>query len=183
MTAQDATKTPDGKATPDALYEALDRLNVAYSVQHHPPVYTVAEAKELRGEIDGAHCKSLFLRNKKGAMWLVVCLEWRRMEMKALSGLLGSGRLSFGSAERLAAHLGVIPGAVTPFAAINDRADQDGPLVQVVLDAEMMRAPAVNFHPLVNNATVNLTPDGLRVFLEDCGHAPLVLDLREATAE
>lgn len=181
MSTSDATKTPPGKATPEELFACLDRLGIAYSVRHHPPVFTVEEAKHLRGEIEGAHCKSLFLRDKKGTMWLLVCLEWRRIDLKALQAMIGArGRLSFGSAERLSEYLGVIPGAVTPFAAINDRA-AEGPNVQIVLDAEMMDAPSVNYHPLVNNQTVNLLPDGLRAFLADFGHTPLEIDLGGAT--
>ena len=83
-------------------------------------MFTVEEAKRLRGELPGGHTKNLFLRNKKGRMWLVVCLEDREIDLKALGEQLESGRLSFASADRLMTYLGVVPGAVTPFAALND---------------------------------------------------------------
>jgi Ala-tRNA(Pro) deacylase len=171
-----AAATPPGSppATPDDLFAKLEALGIATETIRHAPVYTVEEAKALRGELSGGHSKNLFLRNKKGRMWLVTCLEDREIDMKALDARLESGRLSFGSAERLMKHLGVTPGAVTPFAAMNDR---DG-AVQVVLDKAMLEDYAVlNFHPLDNAMTTTIAPKDLVRFLEAIGHPPQVLDL------
>jgi Ala-tRNA(Pro) deacylase len=176
-------------ATRDDLLAMLAALGIDFREHRHAAVFTVEEAKELRGALPGAHCKSLFVRDKKGASFLVVCLEDRRLDMKALAGLLGSGRLSFASPERLRARLGVEPGAVTPFAAINDRpppgGDDAGPpfeRVAIVLDEAMMQAELVNYHPLVNTATVALSPADLLRFLDATGHSPRILDLDAATA-
>jgi len=176
-------------ATRADLLAMLDTLGIAYREHRHDAVFTVEEAKDLRGALPGAHCKSLFVRDKKGASFLVVCLEDRRLDMKALAGLLGAGRLSFASPERLRARLGVEPGSVTPFAAINDRAprhpdDKDAPFerIPIVLDAEMMRADLVNYHPLINTATVALSPADLLRFLDATGHRPRIVDLSGATA-
>ena len=51
--------------TPDELYAVLRTLEIDY------PLHTVAESRELQGEIPGAHCKSLFLKNRRGALHLV----------------------------------------------------------------------------------------------------------------
>ena len=109
--------------TPDQLLARLAELGLTTRTVTHPPVFTVEEAKALRGELPGAHIKNLFLRDKKGKMWLVVAEEDRPIDLKALGELLG-GRLSFGSADRLMTYLGVIPGAVTPFGVINDAGNQ-----------------------------------------------------------
>ena len=132
-------------ATSDQLLRRLESLAVPVETFHHPPVFTVEEARTLRGEIPGAHIKNLYLRGKKG-QWLIVCLEERRVDLKALGKVLGSGRLSFGSPERLMQFLGVIPGAVSPFAVINDRSG----VVNVVLDREL-DGMTVNCHPLDNS--------------------------------
>ena len=100
-------------ATPAALFARLEVLGIASRSFEHDPVYTVEEAKALRGELPGAHIKNLFLRNKKGKMWLVTCLEDRQVDLKALGIRLEAGRFSFGSAERLMTNLGVEPGSVT----------------------------------------------------------------------
>ena len=77
--------------------------------------------------LPGHHIKNLFLRNKKEAMWLVVALEDRAIDLKQLGEALGAGRLSFGSPERLRTYLGVEPGSVTPFSVINDTGAQGAP--------------------------------------------------------
>jgi Ala-tRNA(Pro) deacylase len=165
----------DGAAlptTPEALLERLDGLSIAYSVHHHPPLRTVDDSKALRGDLPGGHCKNLFLRDKKGRMWLVVTLEDRAVDLKALGALL-SARLSFGSADRLLAALGVLPGAVTPFAMINDTERS----VTIVLDRALLAFERLNYHPLVNTMTIGVSPADLLRFLADRGHEPLVVDM------
>jgi len=159
--------------SPEALLARLAELGIAVSSFSHPPVFTVAEAKALRGELRGGHIKNLFLRNKKGVMWLVTCLEDRDIDLKALGRALGAGRFSFASAARLMTYLGVQPGAVTPFAVINDTEGK----VQVVLDEGLLDCDPVNAHPLVNDRTVAVSPGDLVRFLEAVGHPPRILDL------
>jgi Ala-tRNA(Pro) deacylase len=159
-------------ATSDELFARLEALGIMAKTVEHPPVFTVEEAKALRGKLSGAHIKNLFLRNKKGAMWLLTCLEDRPLDLKALGERLSAGRLSFGSARRLMDHLGVIAGAVTPLAVINDRAGA----VQVVLDRAIFGFEEVNCHPLVNSMTTTLGPDELVRFLEAEGHPPRLFD-------
>jgi len=158
--------------SPEQVLARLEALGIASRTFRHAPVFTVEEAKALRGELAGAHITNLFLRNKKGAMWLVTCLEDRPIDLKALAAALGAGRFSFGSAERLMAHLGVQPGSVTPLAVVNDRAGR----VAVVLDKALLDFDEVNCHPLVNDMTTTLSSADLVAFLEAEGHAPRLLD-------
>lgn len=157
--------------SPDQLFAYLDGLGIAYQTVQHAPVFTVEEARTLRGKLAGGHTKNLFLRDKKGALFLVVAAEDAAIELKSLHRRLGaSGRFSFGSAELMRETLGVEPGSVTPFAAINDHAGR----VIVVLDAAMMREPTLNFHPLVNTGTTTISRDGLLKFLKATGHPPRI---------
>jgi Ala-tRNA(Pro) deacylase len=167
-------------ATRETLLARFAALKIYYTEYTHPAVFTVEEAKELRGELPGVHCKSLFLKAKGGRLFLLVCLEWRRMDMKALADLLPSRRLSFGQPELLLEKLGVTPGSVTPFGAINDTG-LEGDRVTIVLDKQMLEATQVNYHPLINTATIGLSPESLQRFLVDCDHLPLILDLYPAT--
>ena len=158
-------------ASPDDLFAYLDTLGIAYKTVSHPAVFTVDEGRELRGAIAGGHTKNLFLRDKKGTAFLVVALENAVIELKPLRRLLGAtGRFSFGSAELMRELLGVEPGSVTPFAAINDTAGR----VTVVLDAAMMAHDVLNFHPLVNTGTTTISRDGLLKFLQATGHVPRI---------
>ncbi len=159
--------------TPDQLFQRLAELNINASTTEHEAVFTVEQARALRGEIPGGHCKNLFLKDKKGALWLVVCLEDAVIDLKALPALIGAARISFGKAELLGEVLGVEPGSVTPFALINDTAHR----VNVVLDAKMMQHDVVSYHPLINTATVTLAPDDLLTFISSCGHEPQIIEL------
>ncbi len=159
--------------SPTDLFDYLEELGIETETVDHPPVFTVEEAKRLRGELPGAHSKSLFLRNKKGAMWLVVAREDRSIDLRLLGERLGAGRLSFGSPERLMRILGVIPGAVTPFAVVNDH----DTVVRVVLDRAMLDERPLNFHPLDNSMTTAIDPADLLRFLESTGHDPEYIDL------
>jgi Ala-tRNA(Pro) deacylase len=154
-------------ATPDELFAYLDSLRIAHQTVSHPPVFTVEEARTLRGQVPGGHTKNLFLRDKKGALFLVVAPEDAAIELKSLHRLIGaSGRFSFGSADLMRETLGVEPGSVTPFAVINDKDAR----VTVILDAALMAHDLLNFHPLVNTGTTTVSREGLLKFLEATGH-------------
>lgn len=172
---KDASSTDRPPASPDDLFARLDALGIKVTTHHHQPVFTVDEAKSLRGQLPGGHCKNLFVRNKKGRMWLIVTEEDRAIDMKDLGERIGAGRLSFGSADRLMTYLGVVPGAVTPFALINDT----GRVVQPVLDAQMMDHEVLNYHPLDNSMTTAITRDDLLAFIRACGHEPQVIRLAD----
>jgi Ala-tRNA(Pro) deacylase len=159
--------------TPDQLFARLDRLGIAHRTYHHPPVFTVAEAVALRGKLPGGHCKSLFLKDKKAGLWLVVALEERRVDLKRLADALGAPRFSFGNPELLYEVLGVKPGSVTPFAIANDAARR----VAVVLDRAMLDDDPLNYHPLENDRTTAIAPADLLRFIADCGHQPRIIDL------
>lgn len=158
-------------ATPDELLARLDELGIAATTHRHPAVFTVEEARRHCGHVPGCHCKNLFLKDKKGELWLVVARDDAAIDLKRLDKAIGAARLSFGKAELLMEVLGVVPGAVTPFALVNDT----GHRVHVVLDEVMMAAPLVNYHPLTNEATTALTPDGLLAFIRSTGHEPAIL--------
>jgi Ala-tRNA(Pro) deacylase len=161
-------------ATPDALFARLAQLGIAITTHHHPPVFTVEEARTVRGDIPGGRSKNLFVRNKKGTMWLFSGPADRDVDLRRVGDLIGArSRLSFGSGERLMKYLGVVAGAVSPFAIINDRQRK----VQVVLDRELLRVEPLNFHPLDNTMTTSIAKADLLRFLRDEGHAPLVIDL------
>jgi Ala-tRNA(Pro) deacylase len=157
--------------TPDQLFAALDALGIAHPTVKHPPLFTVEQSRALRGQIPGGHTKNLFLRDKKYELYLVVAEEDAAIDLKGLHRLLGAGgRFSFGSADLLREVLGVDPGAVTPFGAINDTACR----VTVVLDAAMMARDTLNFHPLVNTMTTSIKREDLMKFLRAAGHEPRI---------
>jgi Ala-tRNA(Pro) deacylase len=158
-------------ATRDALFERLNSLGIMTKTKDHAPVYTVEEARALRGDIPGGHCKNLFLKDDKGNIWMIVCLEEAQIDLKSAPAKIGSRRLSFGKAELLMEVLGVEPGSVTPFGLINDTEQR----VNVVLEAAMMAHDLLNFHPLQNTATTTISPADLVTFIRSCGHEPRIV--------
>ncbi|MGZ5827495.1 MAG: prolyl-tRNA synthetase associated domain-containing protein [Xanthobacteraceae bacterium] len=158
-------------ATPDDLFAYLDRLGIAHSTVKHQPLFTVEESQALRGQIPGGHTKNLFLKDKKGAHFLVVAPEDAKIALKDLHRLLGAtGRFSFASADAMRALLGVEPGSVTPFVAINASSLP----VQIVLDAALFEHATLNFHPLVNTMTTAIASEDLMKFLLATGHDPRI---------
>ncbi len=155
------------------LFARLDELGIGTETVEHAPAFTVEEAQRLRGEIAGGHCKCLFLKDKKGGLWLVVADEARAVDLKALSKRLGAPRFSFGKPELLRQVLGIEPGSVTPFALINDPQHR----VTVVLDKAMLEHERLNYHPLANTATTTIASDDLRAFIAACGHETYITKL------
>jgi Ala-tRNA(Pro) deacylase len=161
--------------TRDDLFSRLDDLGIATETFEHPPVFTVEEAQRHCGHLPGGHCKNLFLKDKKRNLWLIVTLDSQPIDLKALSQALGCPRFSFAKPELLMETLGVTPGSVTPFALINDTECR----VSVVLDAAMMAMDRLNYHPLSNDATTAITPQGLQDLLVSFGHSPRLFDFSQ----
>lgn len=161
-------------ATPEALFARLEALGITVTTHHHPPVYTVEEARDIRGDIPGGRSKNLFLRDKKGQMALFSAPANQDVDLKQLAEVVGArGRLSFGSDERLMKYLGVLAGAVSPFAVINDNAHN----VRVVLERGLLKTEPLNFHPLDNTMTTSIAKGDLLRFLEAEEHPPQVVRL------
>jgi Ala-tRNA(Pro) deacylase len=159
--------------TPAELLAWLDELGIPSTTVEHPAVYTVQEAREHRRGLSGTFLKNLFLRDKKVNMWLLVARESVLVDLKRLARQLGTKHLSFGSAERLAANLGVEPGSVTPFGLVNDRRGS----VSVLLDRGVLERDPVHAHPLTNTMTTAVTAEDLLRFVRATGHEPRILDL------
>jgi Ala-tRNA(Pro) deacylase len=158
-------------ASPTDLFAYLDRLNIRHSTVSHPPLFSVGESQGLRGEIPGGHTKNLFLKDKKSRLFLVVALEDAKIGLSQLHRQLGAtGRFSFASAEVMRDVLGVEPGSVTPFSAINDARG----LVTVVLDSVMLAHALLNYHPLTNTMTTTIAREDLVTFLRATGHEPRI---------
>src|SRR4029079_7316978 len=158
------------------LMARFSELGIKTHTREHPPVFTVEEAQAVHGEIPGGHCKNLFLKDEKGAVWLIVCLEDARIDLKSAPARIGSRRLSFGKPDLLMQLLGVEPGSVTPFGLINDTEKR----ITVILEERMMKESLLNYHPLNNDAQATIATSDLVTFIRSCGHEPRIVALDEA---
>lgn len=156
----------------DDLFRHLDGLGISVTTVQHPPLFTVSESQSLRGEIPGGHTKNLFLKDRKDNFFLLTLEEEALVELKTVHHVIGaSGRVSFGKPEMLMEFLGVAPGAVTVFGAINDTEGK----VKIVLDEALMAHDIINAHPLTNEATTSIRREDLLRFLRSTGHEPVIL--------
>ncbi|KAB2698100.1 MULTISPECIES: prolyl-tRNA synthetase associated domain-containing protein [unclassified Ochrobactrum] len=162
--------------SPKELLDHLQNLGIEVTTVEHPPLFTVADSQGLRGEIPGGHTKNLFLKDKKDNFFLVTVEEDAVVDLKSIHQVIGAAsRVSFGKPEKLLEYLGVIPGSVTVFGAINDR-DHN---VQVIIDADLMKYDVINGHPLTNEATTSIQREDLITFLKSTGHEPRILAVSE----
>jgi len=162
-----------------ALRAKLTALGIKTVTHEHAPVFTVEEAQALRGSLPGMHTKNLFLKDKRDGLWLVVVREDLSVDLNGLAKRLNAPRFSFGRPELLIETLGIAPGAVTPFALMNDAAAR----VTAVFDKGMMAGGTLNFHPLRNDKTMAISAADLLKFARDTGHDPIIAELPERPGE
>jgi len=154
-------------------YDALAGLEISYVRHEHPPVFTVEQAVLHWKGIEGAHCKNLFVRNKKGNRhYLVIAEHLKKVDLQSLAKRLGDDRLSFASDERLRRYLGLRAGEVSPFGLLQDTNGE----VIVVVDAGLRNATSINFHPNVNTATLTISWVDFEKFLASRGNKVLFLE-------
>ena len=164
-------------ATPADLFALLERLAIEHSTVEHPPFFTVEEGRRWHDKIPGLHCKSLFIRDRKGGIWLVVMPADKRADLGWLEKAVGTPRFSFARPEVLHEVLALTPGSVTPFGLINDTQRR----VAVILDEEMLESEWVNFHPLHNAASTTLRSADLLRFVRALGYEPRTVRLPNAS--
>ena len=141
------------------LLEYLNKSNIMFSEHKHEPWFTVEQSKKSRGLIKGAHTKNLFLKDKKKKFFLLSCLEDKKIDLKKLKIAFDTNNLSFASNLQLKDTLGIEPGSVSPFGLINDT----NKITRFYLDKDILEKNSVNFHPLINNSTINLS---IRSFID-----------------
>lgn len=137
---------------PQARKIVLDKLkewDIPYTMYEHPPLPTVEIALEFWKDIEGTHCKNLFLRNHKGNKHYLVVIEcMQQVAIHDLEKMLKQGKLSFASPQRMDKYLGLRPGSVSPFGLINDTNKE----VKLFLDINLKDKPLLSFHPNDNTA-------------------------------
>ena len=162
--------------SPEGLLARLAAAGIAAETRRHPPVFTVAESRDLRGALPGGHTKNLFLRPTRGdGPYLLATLEEeRQVSINALGRIAGAGKVSMASAEELQATLGVPPGSVTPFGLVNAAPGR----VRFIIDRHLAEGfGRIWVHPLPIAASTGLAPADLLRFLAAIGHEATLIDL------
>ena len=162
----------------DEIMAQLNLWHIQFERFDHVPLKTVEDSKKvqslfLSSEQGGGHIKNLYLRDHKKQNILLVTEQDRKIDLKTLPALLGTGRLSFGSAERLFENLGVRPGAVTPLSMITGVSHG----VALFIDSELRSCHTLYVHPLVSDRTLAIGLDELELFFSKISAEPTWLTL------
>ena len=158
----------------DEVISAIESYGFKHETNTHEPLYTVEDAKQAAPEKPGAHTKNLFLRNKKGRMFLFVIEQDTMVDLKGLRDKLQltGGHLAFASTEHLTKFLGVVPGSVSPLAVINDHSKK----VQVYIEQALLEQEWIYLHPCRNTHTTRMRCDDLVKLLIEWDHPATLLD-------
>ncbi len=150
------------------VYEALEQLDIPYTKYQHAAAYTIQEIDEMKLEMQGQHCKNLFVRNHNGKEHFLILVDQdKKVDLKSLAKQINSTRLSFASEERLMKYLGLTPGSVTPLGLVNDEEKK----VEVIIDEDLGISEYICLHPNINTATVSIKYDDLLKFIKWRGNA------------
>ncbi|GAC1426825.1 MAG: prolyl-tRNA synthetase associated domain-containing protein [Candidatus Velthaea sp.] len=165
----------------ERLVQRLDELGIRTEIVPYPEHGSVEEGKALRGDhLGGCFTKNLLLQDKKRRLFLLVTDEDRAIDLKRLHLSIGAnGQLRFAPPATMHAVLDVLPGTLTPLALINDV----GGAVTVVIDAELLKADQLNFHPLVHTESIGIGPQELLAFITSCERKPVILDFAEVPGD
>lgn len=157
------------------IYRLVAGRGLWHEITEHPAVYNMEEMAAVDLPYPEADGKNLFVRDDKKRQYYLLTLRGdKRVDLKAFRQANGTRPLSFASAEDLQAKLGLLPGAVTPLGALNDREGQ----VEVFLDQDFLAPPGlIGVHPNDNTATLWLRTEDLIALLRDHGTVVHVVSL------
>ncbi len=152
----------------------LEENNISYELVEHEEVHTIEDMEKLSLLDKGYVCKNLFLRNANGKIhYLLCCHHSKAVKMDELQKKIDSTRLSFASAERLAKHLKLENGYVSPFGILNNEDKK----VIVVFDKDLIGQEKVGFHPNTNKATVYLAFEDVEKMIKEHGNEIIYITL------
>jgi len=158
----------------EKVLDYLKSTGINFEMIEHPPTPTIEDAIKYWGKMEATHCKNLFFRNHKGNRHYLVIIEHKKqLVIRDLEQKLKQGKLSFASEKRMAKYLEIQPGSVSLFGLINDTENH----VYVFLDKDLMRSEYISFHPNNNTASLKISQDDFRKFLNESGNSYEFLDL------
>jgi len=173
-TPSSSNKSTDSSAKmeKEGLFKFLKQNGISFTNVEHPEVFTVEAMMPYLGGVEGAIIKNLFIRDKKKNFYLLSAKHDREVNLTEVGKKIGVKDLRFGDESIMVDMLGVKQGSVTPFALVNDQAAK---AVKFVCDASLLEESTkfVNFHPMINTDTTQISVSDFRKFLGIVGHDPL----------
>lgn len=157
-------------ATKEQAIALLENLQINYKMIEHPPLWTMNDPHAPKGLPE---VKNLLIKKKKSDQYYLFLTTNKPVDFKLLAVQLETSRnkLKFASEAELEGILHVVSGMVTPLALPNDIYHK----VQVLIDADLKKLPAISAHPNVNTATIIISYEDLIKLLESIGYIPQII--------
>lgn len=145
------------------LFKTLEEMNIPFETEIYKP-----RPKRLKVDKNIFYCKNLFLKDRKGQFFLVICHEDYETDLKKLRKSLNAYRnFNFGTADDMKSLLDTEPGGVTPLALMNSSAAD----VRMVIHESLTDEEAfLMFHPMDSDLATKLTLPSLLKFLRHFHH-------------
>jgi Ala-tRNA(Pro) deacylase len=134
----------------ERLCTKLDAANVPYVVEEHAPVFTSAEAAEVRGVAMASGAKALLVRVDAGYVLCIMPAD-RKLDSKQVKKLLKVKSIRFATKEELLEITGLEPGAVPPFGSLFN--------VPTLVDPALKEQPFINFNAGDHAKSIRLAID------------------------
>ena len=151
------------------LFEIFRCLKIQYDTECYRP-------KEDRLDVDKNifYCKNLFLKDRKGQFYLVICHEDIDINLKQLRKTLNAYRnFNFATAEDMRSLLQTEPGGVTPLALMSETARE---VTMVISNSLFKEGAYLMFHPMDPNLAVKINMTSLLRYLKHFGHFVKFID-------
>lgn len=154
--------------------EWLEKNGIEYILHTHPFVYTVEEARKYCSFIPGLHNKNLFIKAKKpNGYYLITIPADMNLNMVTLKAQINTKSIHFASEEDLFKYLGLKRGSVSPLGLINDNEK----VVHYIIDIKVWNARVTNFHPNINNETIEITQKNFQKLVKATNNKFTILNL------
>ena len=157
------------------IYDFLKEKGIWHEITEHKAVFNMEELDSVELPYPEADAKNLFVRDdKRRSYYLITVKGDKRVDLKEFRKNHGTKPLTFVKPDELAAILGLIPGAVTPFGLLNDSEKK----VVFYLDESFRDgAGLIGVHPNDNTATVWLKADDLIRIIREHGNEARVVKI------
>jgi len=99
------------------LEHSLRGAGIAFTQTQHRPVYTSAEAAEVRGVSLHSGAKALIVKGGENFLMVVIPADLS-LDSHALRTLLGTKKLRFATKEEVLERTGLTPGSIPPFGSL-----------------------------------------------------------------
>lgn len=148
------------------ILQFLDQYQAKYELLDHEPVFTSAQAQQIRGLEGVIGAKALLIKTNLG-YFLVVMPGTERLDSKKLKAHLGCKKLRFATPEEVVEIMGCEIGACYPL----------GPVCKtpMVVEASLAQAKRIAFNPGRHNRSVIMAWSEYERLL-----TPELVDLRQS---